>query len=236
MIRIAICDDELEARDSLRFQLEKIIKEKQEEIVYEFSGGKSAVHWLDSHPGEIDLLFLDVEMPEMNGMEIARRIREFNRELMIVFVTGYRDYVFDGYGVGALDYVIKPAETKRLRAILDRAQGILVQESCRMFSFKNSDGTYRIPFSEIAFFYSDRRLITAVTAEKEYVFYGKLGEVERQAEEFVRIHQRYLVNPEKVDYVGHDEVHVNGKCLPISRGMKEQAVSRLARIMLGGKA
>ncbi len=234
MIRIAICDDELEARESLRFQLEKIMKEKQEEIVYEFSGGKSAVRWLGSHPGEIDILFLDVEMPDMNGMEIARRIREFNRELMIVFVTGYRDYVFDGYEVGALDYVMKPAETKRLRGILDRAKGILTQESCRMFSFKNNDGTYRLPLSEIAFFYSDRRLVTAVTEKKEYTFYGKLDEVESQAEEFVRIHQRYLVNPEKVDYVGHDEVHVAEKSLPISRSMKEQAVSRLARTMLGG--
>ena len=234
MIRIAICDDELEARENLRFQLEKIINEKQEEIVYEFSGGGSAVRWLGSHPGEIDLLFLDVEMSDLNGMETARRIREFNRELKIVFVTGYRDYVFDGYKVGALDYVMKPAETKRLRGILDRAAELLSQESSRMFSFKNSDGTYRLPFSEIAFFYSDRRLVTVVTEKKEYTFYGKLDEVERRTEEFVRIHQRYLVNPDKVDYVGHDEVHVAGKCLPVSRGMKEQAMSQLARNMLGG--
>ena len=195
MIRIAICDDELEARENLRFQLEKIINEKQEEIVYEFSGVGSAVRWLGSHPGEIDLLFLDVEMSDLNGMETARRIREFNRELKIVFVTGYRDYVFDGYKVGALDYVMKPAETKRLRGILDRAAELLLQESSRMFSFKNSDGTYRLPFSEIAFFYSDRRLVTVVTEKKEYTFYGKLDEVERRTEEFVRIHQRYLVNP-----------------------------------------
>ena len=60
MLRIALCDDEQEARDQLRFQLEKSLYETDEEIVYEFSSGETAVRWLKKHPGEIDLLFLDV--------------------------------------------------------------------------------------------------------------------------------------------------------------------------------
>lgn len=62
MLRIAICDDETEARDALRFQLEKIIDENSEEIVYEFTSGVNAEKWLRKYPGQIDLLFLDVEM------------------------------------------------------------------------------------------------------------------------------------------------------------------------------
>ncbi len=68
---------------------------------------KRAVSWLAKHPGEIDLFcFSTWEMDEMNGMEAATDIRKFNQDLMIVFVTGYTDYVFDGYKVGALDYII----------------------------------------------------------------------------------------------------------------------------------
>ena len=67
------CDDEQEARDQLRFQLEKSLYETDEEIVYEFSSGETAVRWLKKHPGEIDLLFLDVEMKEMTGMEMCIR-------------------------------------------------------------------------------------------------------------------------------------------------------------------
>src|SRR5699024_71818 len=107
MFRIGICDDETAARDSLRFQLENILDEREGEIVYEFSSGSVAVNWLKNHPGEIDLLFLDVEMPGENGMDTAGKIREFDKKLLIVFVTGYSDYVFDGYQVGALDYLMK---------------------------------------------------------------------------------------------------------------------------------
>ncbi len=113
MLRIALCDDEQEARDQLRFQLEKSLYETDEEIVYEFSSGETAVRWLKKHPGEIDLLFLDVEMKEMTGMEAAERIREFDKTILLVFVTGYSEYVFDGYRTGALDYVMKPAGEER---------------------------------------------------------------------------------------------------------------------------
>lgn len=68
MIRIGLCDDETAARDTLRFALEKVLQEETEEIVYEFVSGKNAVNWLKKHPGEIDLLFLDVEMKEPDGM------------------------------------------------------------------------------------------------------------------------------------------------------------------------
>lgn len=107
MLRIALCDDEQEARDQLRFQLEKSIYETDEEIVYEFSSGETAVRWLKKHPGEIDLLFLDVEMKEMTGMEAAERIREFDKTILLVFVTGYSEYVFDGYRTGALAMVFR---------------------------------------------------------------------------------------------------------------------------------
>lgn len=118
MLRIAICDDDRNARDALRIQLEKILIEDNEEIVYEFSSGTNAASWLANHPSEIDLLFLDMEMKGLNGTETAERIRTFDEQLVIVFVTGYSDYVFDGYRVGALDYLMKPVSEARLRQLL----------------------------------------------------------------------------------------------------------------------
>lgn len=113
MPRIAICDDETDARDALRIQLENILIESAEEIVYEFSSGINAASWLSSHPGEIDLLFLDVEMKGLNGMETAEKIRTFDNQITIIFVTGYADYVFDGYLVEAFDYLIKPVPEEK---------------------------------------------------------------------------------------------------------------------------
>lgn len=104
MLRIGICDDECYARDALRLELEKLLEES-EEIVYEFSGGETAVSWLKKHPGEIDLLFLDVEMRGISGIRAAEQIRGFDTKIQIVFVTGYRDFVFEGYRVQAVDYL-----------------------------------------------------------------------------------------------------------------------------------
>ena len=239
MLRIALCDDETAARDSIRFLLEKILYEGSEDIVYEFTSGNRAVKWLQAHPGEVDLLFLDVEMEGLNGMETARKIREFNKELVIVFLTGYSDYVFEGYEVGALDYVMKPVKEKQLRNIISRVRGLLIQNQEKVFSFKNTDGTFRMSVDRILYFYSDRRKVVLVTREKEYPFYGKLDEVEQQLKEqvctgFVRIHQRYLVNENKVEFVGKGEVHVAGNVLPVSRSMKERVEASLARAMLEG--
>ena len=234
MLRIAICDDEVESRDALRFLLEDILHE-DEKNVYEFVAGKNAAGWLKKHPGEVDLLFLDVEMNGMNGLETAKEIREFNSELQIVFVTGFTDYVFDGYQVGALDYVVKPVRKERLIQVIERVRMLEKKQKSEVFCMKNQDGTYRFLYRKIDFFYSDKRIVTLVTEGKEYPFYGKLDEVEEQLiGKFVRIHQRYLVNPWKVDYIEKEQVCIGENKLPVSRGMKKEALSRIAHTMLEG--
>lgn len=233
MLRIAICDDETDARDALRFQLEKILIEDTEEIVYEFSSGTNAASWLANHPGEIDLLFLDVEMKGLNGMETAEKIRTFDEQIMIVFVTGYSDYVFDGYHVGALDYLVKPVSEEKLRQLIGRARTKSAREESHTFSLKNMDGTWRFRFCDILYFYSDRRKVILVTAKGEYPFYARLDEVEQKlASDFIRVHQRYLINPANVDYLGSESITINGQQLPCSRKYRETALSKIARSMM----
>ena len=238
MLRIAICDDETAARDALRFQLEKIIDDETEEIVYEFSSGVNAEKWLRKYPGQIDLLFLDVEMNGMNGMETAEKIRAFDENLLIIFVTGYQDYVFDGYRVGALDYIMKPVGVQRLREVHDRVKHILKERMQKTFIVKNSDGVYRFQYDDIFYFYSDRRLVNLVTVRGIYPFYEKLDVLEEKlGNSFVRIHQRYLVNGKKVLHIGRTSLDILGQdrqlqTLPISRALKETASTKLARMML----
>ena len=201
MLRIGICDDECYARDALRLELEKLLEET-EEIVYEFSGGETAVSWLKKHPGEIDLLFLDVEMKGVNGIRTAEQIREFDTRIQIVFVTGFRDFVFEGYRVQAVDYLVKPVDADRLSSVLSRVRRQLEQVRQKQFVFQNGDGVYRLYQDEIQYFYSEKRKVVAVTREKELSFYAKLDEVEaRVGRTFVRIHQRYLVNADAVSYI-----------------------------------
>ncbi len=238
MLRIALCDDEENARDALRIQLEKLMDESEDEIVYEFSNGRTCINWLTAHPGEVDLLFLDVEMGKENGMDAAKKIRTVNRDLLIVFATGYTDYVFDGYQVNALDFLVKPVSPEKLKEVLLRAKELLTPPADRFFILKNADGAYRLPWNDILYFYSDRRYIHLVTAVKTYTFYGKLNDIEKQVRKnFVRIHQRYLVNSDNVTFVGGDFVTVdNPACekLPVSRAYKKEASEKLARVLLSG--
>lgn len=233
MLRIGICDDEAAARDSLRFQLENTLNEKTEKIVYEFSSGRNAVRWLNNHPGEIDLLFLDVEMPEKNGMETAREIRSFDSRLFIVFVTGYTDYVFDGYQVGAFDYMVKPVRSDSLSRLLTRIREKMKEKESDFFTFHNQEGTFRFPISDILYFYSEKRLVYLVTAKAEYPFYEKLDCLEeRLSGRFVRIHQRWLINPEHITCIGSNSVTIGERKLPISRSLKDAASRKLAQALL----
>ena len=235
MLRIGICDDETGARDTLWMQLSKLLREGSEEVVDDFSSGKSAVNWLEKHPGEIDLLFLDVEMEGFNGMETARKIREFNENLLIVFVTGYADYVFDGYSVGALDYLMKPVKEDRLAAVLERVREKMYRADEQNFVVRNTEGTYRFSYKDILYFYSEKRKVTLVTASGEYAFYDKLDAVEeRLGEGFVRIHQRYLVSANAVSRIGKTFVEVGEYTLPVSRSLREKAAGKLAKAMLEG--
>ena len=238
MLRIALCDDEENARDALRIQLEKLMDELEDEIVYEFSNGRTCINWLTAHPGEVDLLFLDVEMGKENGMDAAKKIRTVNRDLLIVFATGYTDYVFDGYQVNALDFLVKPVSPEKLKEVLLRAKELLTPPTDRFFVLKNADGAYRLPWDDILYFYSDRRYIHLVTVIKTYTFYGKLNDIEKQVRNnFVRIHQRYLVNSDNVTFVGGDFVTVNNPAcekLPVSRAYKKEASEKLARALLSG--
>lgn len=234
MLRIAVCDDESRARNALRFSLEKIIEEDTEKIVYEFSTGTGAVSWLKQHPGEIDLLFLDVEMEGLSGMEAAGKIREFDHKLIIVFVTGYPDYVFDGYKVQALDYLLKPTYETRLREVLQRVRNALSVTQSEQFAFQNADGVYRLYLSDILYCYSERRKVFVVTRNKNISTYAKLDDVQKQiGPGFIRIHQRFLVNVDRVELIKNDVVVIAGQELPISRSMKSAVSTKLAKAMLG---
>lgn len=235
MIRIGICDDEEKVRDSLRFLLEKILDEKNEQIVYEFSDGLTASNWITKHPGEIDLLFLDIEMKNQNGMETAKLIRKNDSNISFAFVTGYSDYVYEGYEVEAIGYFIKPITLPQLEQLMNRMRKKMsASDETVTLCFKNADGTYRLPKSAILYLESDKRKIHVVTSSQTYSFYGKLDDYEARltADGFVRIHNRYLINSASVTHIGNDSVTINQLEIPFSRSHKKEAIAALAKKLI----
>ena len=225
MLRIGICDDIYDARLVLRAALERVLEKRRVQGQFrEFSSGEGLLRWLESHAGELDLVFLDMEMGELDGMETARRLRAADAGLQLVFVTGYAEHVFDGYSVGALGYLLKPPKAEQLEEVLDRAQAALVRDLDRAYICRSGDTHYRIPIANILYFVSDRRQVACVTAGREYTFYGKLDTVAAEVgADFVRIHQRYLVRTGAVDRMEGGEVVLrDGRRLPVSRSWRDE--------------
>ena len=234
MLRIGICDDSAEARLSLHAMLERLLEKRAvESQIYEFSSGEGLLGWIEKHTGEVDLVFLDIEMGGMNGMEAAKALRAQSDTLQLVFVTGYTDFVFDGYSVGALGYVMKPPQAGQIDDVLTRALAAQFNEADRIFLCRNTDGLFRIPKKSIRYFYSDRRQVTCVTDTREITFYARLDDVaESVGASFVRIHQRYLVRAGVVDRVEGGTVVIGEDKLPVSRSYQATALAAIARAML----
>ncbi len=236
VLRIGICDDDSAARESLQLACERILRDRSGEVqVFAFSSGEGVLRWLEKHPDELDVLFLDIEMGGISGMDTARRIRAQGRNLVLVFVTGFADYVFDGYSVNALDYLLKPCRDSKLRGVLQRALGQLHQHAPETFTVKNAEGMFRVEKSKIRYLKSDKRVITLVTDERAYSYYGKLDDAETElGEGFIRLHQRYLARAGAIERIEGASAWVCGEALPISRANHQKALLIFARNMLGG--
>lgn len=235
MLRIGICDDLADARLVLRSLLERILENRKVQgQFFEFSSGETLLRWYDHHAGELDIIFLDMELNELDGMETARRLRTEDAGLQLVFVTGYAEHVFDGYSVGALGYLLKPPKQEQLEAVLDRAQTALYRDLERAYICRSGDTHYRIPISNILYFASNRRQVQCVTESRSYTFYAKLDAVAAEVgREFLRVHQRYLVRAGAVDRMESGEVILrNGERLPVSRSCQQSALLALTRAEL----
>lgn len=238
MIRIGICDDNAGARIALEAAVERALERRRSggAAFFHFSSGEGILQWLDKHAGEMDLVFLDIEMGGLDGMETARRIRAADGSLAMVFVTGYSDYVFDGYAVGALGYLMKPPKPEALDDVLERAALLRLRDEDSVFVCRSGETLYRIPKKSILYFRSERRQIACVAQRRTYVFYGKLDETEASVGEgFVRIHQRYLVRAGAVERMESTQVVLSsGEALPVSRACRAGAMAALARDALEG--
>ena len=234
MLRIAICDDNQDARLSLHGAVERSLdRQGQQGEIYEFSSGEGLLRWMERHTGEIDLVFLDMEMGELDGMETAQKLRSDFENLQLVFVTAYSDRVFEGYSVGALAYIMKPPKPQQLDEVISRCLAALRRDSGKVFVCRSGDVSYRIQIKDILYFYSDRRQLTCVARNRSYTFYGKLDDIQGQlGEAFVRIHQRYLVNSAAVDKMSGSEVSIGEVTLPVSRSCQHSAMLALTRASL----
>lgn len=233
MINIGICDDEASMRRLLRAPLEQKLQLLGVDYrIFEYDCGETLVtrpetEWLD-------ILFLDIEMKQLSGMETARNLRRKDSHTLLIFVTAYPDFVFQGYEVHAFHYILKPYENQKIMKVLEQALKELGQNRERYFTLEQKSGTTKIPAKKILAFSSDRRkIIISLEDGNKLEFYGKLDVVEADLPDyFIRCHNRHLVNLNYVTTLEKDGCILKSQSFPISRAYRQSVEIAFARLLL----
>jgi len=181
-----------------------------------FSAEEFLFHYEDEK--DYDILLLDIEMSGMNGVELAKRIRQENGTVQMLFITGFSDFVAEGYEVSALHYLMKPVSEEKLFAVMDRAvQNCNKTEKYLLVTVNQT--LKRILVSSIMYAETFAHYVMLVTTEGEYQIRENTSVLaERLGEDFVRPHRSYLVNLRYVHSISKTEVLMdNRKPIPLSR-------------------
>ncbi|MCI9174298.1 MAG: response regulator transcription factor [Lachnospiraceae bacterium] len=196
-MQIGICDDQKEIREMI---MEKVRRCYPTEDMTAYRSGREL---LDAHHLP-DILFLDIQMPEPDGMETARELRKRDGQMIIIFVTVTEDYVFQAFDVGAFHYLVKPLEDEKLGEVLEKAVSQYKERALESMGAKRerpslmvtSKGEHiTVPFEDIVYAEVFNRKIILHTMDAEIEYYGKMKELEKRAgEDFYRSHRAYLVN------------------------------------------
>ena len=168
-----------------------------------------------------DILLLDIEMGSMDGVTMAKRVRQDNEAVQIVFITGYSDYIAEGYEVAALHYLMKPVNWEKLLTVLDRALEKRKQEE-RCLNLEAYGEMVRLPFYEIRYLDVHQNYVT-VHAKADYTVKRTLGDFEKELDDrFCRVGRGMILNLKYIQRVTKTEVRLSdGTVLPLPRGAYE---------------
>lgn len=220
-MKAAICDDSALDCEFVKEITEKWGKHCSADLhVDVFSSSESFLfHYAEVK--DYDILLLDVEMGQMDGVTMAKKIRRENRTVQIVFITGYSDYIAEGYEVEALHYLMKPVREEKLFAVLDRAAEKLRQNE-KVLNLELSGEMVRLPMHEIRYLDVQKNYVT-VHGKQDYTVKRSLGDFETELDDrFFRAGRGLILNLKAISRVTKQEVHLSdGTVLPLPRGAYE---------------
>lgn len=220
MINVAICDDDINITGYIENMLRNNAKKNFIPIETDvFWQGKNLVKAVED--GEyFDIIFLDIEMGDGNGITVAQRIREIDRNVLIIYVTSHESYMRESFSVRPFQFLVKPVEERQMTDCFEAACAE-ISNADNYFRYSYQRLNYKIPLKDIFYFESRKRKVYIMTEKEIFEFYGKLNEIEEILKAskgaFLRIHQSFLVNYKHIKGLGYDFVIMdNGERISIS--------------------
>ena len=220
-IKIAVCDDERHQAEYIKMLASKWAEENNVKInIVMFDGAENfKAEWSENKT--YDILLLDIQMGAQNGVELAKEIRQSDDKIIIVFITGFADYISEGYDVSALHYLMKPVNEDKLFKTLDKAVKNLKQKNKSLIVAAEGE-THQIPLYKINYFEVWHNYVT-IHADIKYTVKKTLGEIEKELDDsFFRAGRSYIVNLNYIQKSTKKEIYLkNGAVIPLSRGLYE---------------
>ncbi|MBE5894074.1 MAG: response regulator transcription factor [Lachnospiraceae bacterium] len=226
-MHIGICDDEKNIRELLAG---KVTKQYPDADIILFSSGEELL----LSDKQIDILFLDIQMQGRNGMEAARELRKKDKGVILVFVTGVEDYVFQAFDVGAFHYIVKPVDDAKFEDVLYRAVSEVKsqkmhekepEDKCLMI---NNGGVHiKVMIEDIVYAEIFNRKIVIHKTDETIEYYGKMSDLETLAgENFFRPHRAYLINFKYVEKYDASTVYLEKGSVLMAKGKFPEFVKR----------
>lgn len=233
MIKIAIVEDEQAWEDTFR----KFIAEygAENRRVFEVDAYRDGMDFISDYRGGYDLVLMDIAMPHMNGMEAAKRLREADENVCLIFITTLAQYAVKGYDVNAFDFLVKPVEKELFKIKFGKAVTAIESRAQKVFVIVGAGDVRKEQVSNIEYIESEKHYLFFHTVSGVYKMRGSLDDVKEFFAEngFAVINRSLMVNLAYVDSYSQGEVTVAGETLPLSRIYKAAFLDKLA-VYLGG--
>lgn len=237
-MKIAIVEDEKEHRQLIKKYIEDACESKNIKYqIFEFESGEQFL--FENEDINADVAFLDIQMPGISGVELARKLRESNNDISIVFATGIDDYIEEGYELEAIHYLRKPIDKDKVALCMDRIHK--KSDDSRYLLIDTNDGKYKVNIKEIVSVEASAHNTVIVVNQKEEFRQIEstlsLGEMEQQLSSFAgfqKTHRSYLVNLLYVKNITKTDVIMDdGTVIPLSRRMYKEVNENFIRHFVG---
>ena len=229
MINIAIIEDDDISAKTLQDYL--AYYQKQNNVQFNIKRFCDAVSFLSEYRSLYDIIFMDIELPNLNGMDAALKLREFDKESVLIFVTNMAQFAVKGYEAGALDFMVKPINYQDFSLKMSKAINIVKTNAEIELVIARLDGFIRLSTKKIMYIEVTGHKLCYHTSEGDFIASGSLSKLEKKLKpyNFMRCNSCYLVNPKYIKSVqNYDLLMINGDVLKISRPKKKQFMTDLA--------
>lgn len=232
MYSIVVCDDEPKMLKDLLEAIKNIFSELSVEA--EYYSTYSSIELLEHLKKEkADILFLDIDMPEYNGMQIAEYMLEHASKVLLIFVTNHDELVYESFQYQPFGFIRKSYFSKEVQQVIYRSIKVLAERQDTMIIRSNSD-IIKIQLCDIVYFEADSNYVNVFMTNNTYRYRESLGVLESKlaVKGFIRIHKGFLVNQQFVHAIRYDEIELSdGRLLPIGRTNRENVRKKIMQYM-----